>query len=174
MSDNSRALRKGFNLAEKIIAGHLIANLVSICGNVLHKVAKNREFTGWSGNTQRSYMGGVYYKGRLVQIVNQENWTHPALRKKLKKGQWGYLKNPYEGVPRSVYGAVDTDGKYGEDTSKIFLHQYKGCPKKGFAMVITTGTEYSEYIEGNGLDVLTNTFLEASEILANGFKPLPE
>jgi hypothetical protein len=39
---------------------------------------------------------------------------------------------------------------------------------------MTTGTEYSEYIEEvRHLDVLTGTYEAAKGILAKGFKPIP-
>lgn len=171
--DNSKVLEEGFSAALYQINSYYIASLCELCARILRQVEQNREFMGWSGNTQQSYMGAVYANGKLVRIINQKNWNRRALRKKLKNGEWGFLRNPYEGEARSVQGKVDTDGGYGKDTSLQFLYSYKRCPKNGYAIVITTGTEYSEYLEqALGLDVLTKTFTDAPIILQNGFKPI--
>lgn len=171
--DNSKVLEKCFAVALNHINSYYIFALCEICAECLRAVAHNRTFIGWSGNTQRSYMGGVYANGKLVRVINQKNWNRPAIRKKLKYNEWGYLKNPYEGGPRSVQGKVYTDGGWGVDTSLDFLKSYKGCPKNGYAIVITTGTEYSEYLEqACEADVLTKTYMEAPLILKNAFKPM--
>lgn len=173
--DNGKVLEEGFSAALSRINSYYVDSLCEVCARLLGQVEQNREFLGWSGNTQQSYMGAVYAKGKLVRIVNQRNWSRRALRKKLKNGEWGYLRNPYEGEARSVHGKADTDGGYGVDSSLRFLNSYKGCPKNGYAIVITTGTEYSEYLEqAHGLDVLTKTFTDANMILTNGFKPIRE
>lgn len=172
-TNNKATLDKGFAKGLTIIRQYMIVSLTEICMKCLAKVAENREFQGWSGNTQTSYMGGIYVGGRLVKIVNQENWHRPALRRKLRKGEWGHLKDPYEGSARSVQGKVETNGGLGVNTSRKFLSSYTRCPKNGFAMVITTGTEYSEYLEqALDLDVLTKTYIDAPPILMTGFKPM--
>jgi hypothetical protein len=54
-----------------------------------------------------------------------------------------------------------------------FLENYR-APRNRICSVMTTGTEYSEYIEEvRHLDVLTGTYEAAKGILAKGFKPIP-
>lgn len=175
MKNNEKVLRDGFKQGMALIEQYFVDNLAELCYKLLCLVKQNREFTGWSGNTQTSYLGGVYLYGKLVAIVNQDNWTKPAIRKKLRRGERGYLRRPYEGKARSVQGKVDTDGGFGLNTSYEFLRGYKDAPKKGVGFVITTGTEYSVYLEQVAdLDVLTKTYEDAANVLKNGFKPMSD
>lgn len=131
-------------------------------------------YTGFTGNTQTSYSCGLYVDGVFSYYVNQNMWSEKPVRKKVPKGVFVYLKKPYEGRARSVLGRVDVDSLYGKDSAFRFLRSYKDVPRKGFAIVMTTGTEYSLYIEkAHGLNVLTNTFQHAKSILFNNLKPIP-
>jgi hypothetical protein len=52
------------------------------------------------------------------------------------------------------------------------LEEYK-APRKGLALMMTTGTEYSVYIEqAMSLDVLTNTFKDAARIINQNWKKI--
>lgn len=96
------------------------------------------------------------------------------LGKKVPKGIRVFLNKPYEGNPRAVTGRVDVDDLYGKDSSFDFLKSYKGFPNKSFGIVMTTGTEYSGYIESvHNLNVLTDTFQRAKQILSKNLKPIP-
>lgn len=170
--DNARIFRNGLQKAYNIIVNHLTGQLYELCVKLLAEVPRHRQFLGFTGNTQTSYMCGVYVDGRLHGIVMQGNWLTPPLRKKIRKGKWGYLRNPYEGHARSVQGKVDVDGNYGAVTSTEFLRGYN-APRNRLCIVMTTGTEYSVYLEQvSHLDVLTGTFEAAKVILAQGFKPI--
>ena len=104
--------------------------------------------------------------GRLEGVITQDNWKEPVRRRMLKEGETVYLKNPYEGTPRAVKGTVTSSYNHG-------LKAYK-MPRNTMGMVMTTGTEYSVYLEQvRGADVLTNTFEKAKEVIPRSFKPLP-
>lgn len=174
MHNNEKTLKDGLSKGYGMITTHLLEQMRDNCRRLLLEVPKHREFLGWSGNTQTSYMCGIYFDGQLFGIVEQDNWKTPAIRKKLRKDKWGWLRNPYEGTARSVYGNVDTDGDFGKMTSYRFLMSHKTM-RNHISIVMTTGTEYSEYLEEiRNLDVLTGTYEAAKDILARGFKPIPD
>jgi len=71
-------------------------------------------------------------------------------------------------------GHVDVNNEYGPDTSLRFLRVYM-APAKGIALVMTTGTEYSEFLEEMfNLDVLTRTFLDAPRIIASNWRSVKD
>lgn len=160
--------------ARNIISGHVYDMLVKVCDCLLEDAEMSKEFRGFTGNTQTSYSCGLYVDGKLSYYVSQDMWTKKPVRKKIPKGVTVYLKHPYEGDSRSVTGRVDVDGLYGKDSAFQFLKSFKDAPNNGFAIVMTTGTEYSVYIETvHHLNVLTDTRQNASHILLNNMKPIP-
>lgn len=169
---NADVLQKGFEKAYKKIVEHLFKQMQEQCVRLLAEVPRHREFLGFTGNTQTSYACGLYVDGKLSGIVMQRNWTKAPLHAKVKLNEWVYLRQPYEGRSRSVKGKVMVSGSYGQDTSINFLRSYPAS-KGHIQIVMTTGTEYSVYLEAvAGLDVLTGTYEAAKEILAKGFKPI--
>lgn len=160
--------------ARNVISGHVYDMLVKVCDGLLEDAERAKEFRGFTGNTQTSYSCGLYVDGILTYYVSQDMWTKEPVRKKIPKGVTVYLKHPYEGSPRSVTGRVDVDGLYGKYSSFQFLKSFKDAPKNGFAIVMTTGTEYSVYIETvHRLNVLTDTWQNSRSILLNNMKPIP-
>ena len=170
--NNAEILRKGLQKGYTQIVNYLYQQMFEMCERLLQEVPRHREYLGFTGNTQTSYACGLYVEGKLQGVVVQKNWNSPPVRRKVPFGQWVYLRNPYEGRPRSIKGVVPVDGMYGLETSMAFL---KGYParKDAIQIVMTTGTEYSVYLEAAaGLDVLTGTYEAAKTILAQGFKPM--
>lgn len=153
-----------------MIEDYIIANLFLVSHKLIEHALTHREFTGFTGNTQTSYCCGIYLYGKLRGIVSAQSGHPKPVRLKVEKGRIVFLGNPYEGYPRSVQGAVDVDRLYGEDTSISFLRSYSPN-KKHVALVMTTGTEYSEYLE-RSLNVLTVTYLSAANVMASNWKPM--
>ena len=174
MSDNAKTLENGFAKGLRMIEDVLYNSLTAAAEKLLVRVSSNRQFMGFTGNTQTSYAGGVYVNGRLAGVCVQKNWNTPPLRAKVRRGRVVYLTNPYEGRPRRVVGMVDIEDDYGLSLSLKQLEEYK-APKKGLALMMTTGTEYSVYIEqAMSLDVLTNTFRDAPRILEENWKKIDD
>ena len=172
MYNNAKVLKDGLEKGYKMIVDHLYRQCYELCERLLIEVPKHREFMGFTGNTQTSYACGLYVDGKLEGIVSQQNWNAPPVRNKVPMNMWVYLRNPYEGRPRSVRGKAVVDNNYGQTTSFNFLKSYR-AQKNHIQIVMTTGTEYSEFIENvRHLDVLTGTFDAAKTILAQGFKPM--
>lgn len=172
MKDNAKTLENGFAKGIRMIEDVLYNSLIDAADNFLMMANANRQFVGFTGNTQTSYTAGVYMYGRLQGIVYQTSSTQPTRRMKIPKGKTVFLNNPYEGHPRAVTGMVDIYENHGLVTSVKFLEGYK-IGRKGLGIVITTGTEYSEYIEQvRHLDVLTNTFKDAARILEKNWKKI--
>jgi hypothetical protein len=108
-------------------------------------------------------------------VASGESMQAPV-HAKIQKGERVYLDNPYEGRPRAVTGKVDI--RYdlsGMDTAFAIL-QGIGSPSKGISILMTTGTEYSTYLESvHNLNVLSDTAEggNVKSLLYRSFKPLP-
>lgn len=163
----------GMNKAKKMIYAHLERELHNLALVYLADFVREKGFNGFTGNTQTSYACGVYVDGLLRSVVYQSAWGDEPVRMKVRKGEVAYLEHPYEGRSRVVFGIVNVDDSLGKDSSLAFLNGYKGAPKKGLAVVCTTGTEYSEYIESvYKLNVMTSTWLNAGSLAAVSIKPM--
>lgn len=171
-NDNQKTLENGFAVGYRVIEDVLFNSLVDAADRLLIRVATNRQFIGFTGNTQTSYACGVYTNGRLLHVSVQRNWNQSPVRMKVRKGKVVYLNNPYEGFPRAVRGMVDIVENHGLVLSLRQLEQYK-APRRGLAIMMTTGTEYSVYIEDvMRLDVLTNTYKDAARILEKSWRKI--
>lgn len=172
-TNNKTALDEGFKTAKNIIRWHIYDILLATSHSYLESMEREKGYTGFTGNTQTSYTCGLYIDGRLVDAIVAERATKPPVRLKVEKGKTVFLSKPYEGGPRSVTGVVDVDRLYGKYSALEFLRSYKGVPRKGLAIVATTGTEYSEYLENTiRLNVLMATRKKAEGLLAHHVKPL--
>lgn len=170
---NRRVLTNGFASFGKAISKYVEDSLTDAAAELLMAVSRNRTFVGFTGNTQTSYACGVYVNGTCRHIIFQRNWMQPPVRMKIRYGELVFLSNPYEGEARAVRGGVDLNAEFGQETSVRFLMAHK-CPKDGWGLVVTTGTEYSEFLETiYGYDVLTATGDEAYALISNSFKPMP-
>ena len=176
--DNAKALRDGFAKGIKMIEDALFQSLWDAAVALLKDVGDRHDDQGWhgfTGNTQLSYMCGIYMNGQLEGVVTQNNWKKPPVRSKIRGPK--FLMHPYEGPPRGLptpsWEVIPTDGDYGYNTSLNFLRSYK-APKNRVCLVMTTGTEYSEYIEAvHHLDVLTGSLMRAPAIIRQNWKHLP-
>ena len=170
--DNAKTLENGFAKGLRMIEDVLFNSLANAADALLLRVATNRQFIGFTGNTQTSYACGVYVNGKLEHVSVQRNWNQPPFRMKVRKGKVVFLGNPYEGQPRAVKGQVDIVENHGLVLSLRQIEEYK-APRKGLAIMMTTGTEYSVYIEqAMSLDVLTNTFKDAARIINQNWKKI--
>ena len=170
MVDNAKTLENGWAEGIRMIEDTIFNSLANAADALLIRVATNRQFIGFTGNTQTSYACGLFLNGVLEHVAVQRNWNSPPVRMKVRRGQVIYLSRPYEGVSRAVKGVVDIEEGYGLDLSLKQIQEYK-APKKGLALMMTTGTEYSVYIEQSmSLDVLTNTFKNAPKIIERNWK----
>lgn len=176
MSNNRAALDKGFKKAKQIIFGHLYNQCISLCDALVRDALTKREFQSFTGNTITSFACGVYVDGMLnYMVASGENMQAPV-HAKIQNGQTVFLKNPYEGSPRRVKGKVDiVYNQTGMETSYRILQSIQ--PKsKGLSVIMTTGTEYSTYLESvYHLNVLSETAkgTNVKSLLYNSFKPLP-
>ena len=169
---NARVLKDGFAKGLRMIEHVLRDSLADAADKLLVRVSSNRQFVGFTGNTQTSYACGVYINGVLVHVSIQKNWNDAPRRMKVRRGRIVYLSNPYEGRPRAVRGMADIETDYGITLSLRQLSEYK-APRRGVALMMTTGTEYSVYIEQSmSLDVLTNTYRDAPRILESSWKKI--
>lgn len=171
---NEKVLKQGFKQGIRIVQAVLQKSLMDAADELLRRVAFNRGYSGFTGNTQLSYACGVYIDGKLVHVSFQENWNGPTRRMKVRKGKVVYLEQPFEGEPRAVKGMVDIVENHGPYMSLKQLENYR-APRNCVAMMMTTGTEYSTWLEQEaGFDVLGRTKNEAEKILNANWKVIDD
>lgn len=137
-----------------------------------HGAYSGGDWLGFTGNTQTSYGYGLYKDGKLIEMYIA-GWNAPQIiRGKIKLGKTVFLREPYEGEERSVHGEVDVNDMTGAETSEMLIRSYKPETQKGWEIMVTTGTEYSELIEDKYGNVLKMTYDAAKSILDSNMKPI--
>lgn len=176
MVNNKVALDMGFKKGKELIFTHLYNQCINFCDALVKDALQKREFQSFTGNTITSFACGIYVDGSLSYVVASGDTMPAPVHAKVQKGETVYLQNPYEGVPRSTTGKVDiVYNQSGMETSVRILQGFSPTVK-GISVVMTTGTEYSTYLENvYHLNVLTETSQESNikHLLYSSFKPLP-
>lgn len=167
--DNKKAFEEGIKKANAIIADRVALAFFGVGRSLLDDAMVSAEYRNLTGNTITSLAFGLYRNFGLSEVIYLEG-LKPAIRVKLNKGETVYSFIDYDSNYRPYFrGDVATDGGYGEATSMRFLQSYRPSTSQG--IVITTGTEYSEYLEQElGLNVLTETKDKAKSIALSLFK----
>jgi len=137
---------------------NLYEALVSLAHELIQSAEFEKEYMNLTGNTLTSYAVGIYKDGALIEIIQNSN-LRPPVRVKLTRGEAVIGFTDYDGNFRKKFvGKVETDRGWGDDTSIKFLTSYDPpfrSSKTG--IVMCTGTEYSEFLEMQGANVLTAT-----------------
>ena len=71
--DNAKTLKDGLSKAVKMIEDRIFIDLWDSGVQILKFLGIIHPIQGWlgfTGNTQTSYMGGIYVNGRLVEILH--------------------------------------------------------------------------------------------------------
>lgn len=154
--DNKKAFMDGMNKANAMIADRVALAFFGLGRELLEDARMSAEYRNLTGNTITSLAFGLYRNFVLSEVIYIEG-LQPAIRAKLRKGEVVRNFIDYDSNLRPYFRAnVDTDAGYGETTSMQFLQSCR--PKTANGIIITTGTEYSEYLEQElGLNVLTET-----------------
>jgi len=176
MANNRAALDNGFKKAKQIIFGHLYNQCIKLCDALVSDALTKREFQSFTGNTITSFACGIYVDGDLNYMVASGEDMDAPVHAKVQKGELVYLANPYEGEARSVRGKVDIRYSISGMETSFEILKGIGSPSKGISIVMTTGTEYSTYLENvYKLNVLSETASESNvkKLLYSSFKPLP-
>lgn len=175
MANNKAALDLGFKKAKQLISGHIFDQLVKFCNGLVVDAIFKSSFQSFTGNTITSFACGIYVDGALSYMVASGEGMRAPVHAKIEKGETVFLQNPYEGSPRSATGKVGIVYHFsGMETSFKILQSMKPSVK-GFSVIMTTGTEYSTYLENvHHLNVLSETGSERNvmNMLYSSFKPL--
>ena len=172
--DNAKTLENGLAKALEMIEDTIVNSLIASLQQMFAELPTKIGYSGFTGQTQTSYMGGVYVYGHLRYIVTEKEWTREPIRRKMPKGARWYLNPAYDGSEKIREGMVDIIDPSGRSLSLDFLRSYK-ANNRGIAVVVTTGTEYSEWLETvMRLDVLTRTFMDAPKIINSNWKKIDE
>lgn len=170
MDSIEKQFDKGVDAINTMVYQNQLQGLIAF-GKKLVSVTlpSQKEYGNLTGNTVTSYAFGIYYDGRLVYFGT--NKMKDPVSSKLKKGE-GFTGFSYDGDYRTFIATVDTDGGYGKDTSLRFLQGYKPNTRS-FAFVVTTGTEYSAYLENvRKVNVLSDSMETVGTEFFNSFKPI--
>lgn len=171
---NNRELADAKKRMRAEVENYFTERLVRVCDRLVEDAVASKEYKNLTGNTVTSYTCGLYVNGSLSYVVQSGEGMTAPVRKKLRKGEYHYFNPDYDGVKRGAKGTVETDGGWGTSTAMSFVMGYKPRWKRGFAIVMTTGTEYSEFLEQeHDLNVLTDTYEYVSDVMFNNFKPIP-
>ena len=156
---------------------NLYEALVSLAHELIQSAEFEKEYMNLTGNTLTSYAVGIYKDGALIEIIQNSN-LRPPVRVKLTRGEvWEDFRD-YDGNFRKWFvGIVETDSGWGDETSINFLTSYDP-PFRGSktGIVMCTGTEYSEFLEMQGANVLTATKKEfeafGESMLVRNLRPI--
>lgn len=175
MPDNKALFDAGMDKAHTIIYNHLQDILLDVCESaVTYAMNHHSGFLNFTGNTHTGYACGVYVDGKLIGAVMAASKAKAPVRVKLTAGENDFLRPDYDGRNRPFTGVVDTDGGLGSAYALKFLQSHKPNNSKGLSFCMTTGTEYSLYLEQiRHADVLTGTFTEIPKMLFATLKPIP-
>ena len=170
-----------FKAAKRRIWDLVWPNLYEALVSLAHELIQSAEFVkgykNLTGNTLTSYAVGIYKDGALIEIIQNSN-LRPPVRVKLTRGEvWEDFRD-YDGNFRKWFvGIVETDSGWGDETSINFLTSYDP-PFRGSktGIVMCTGTEYSEFLEMRGANVLTATKKEfeafGESMLVRNLRPI--
>lgn len=174
MSDNATLFDAGMAKASQIIYGHLYDILMNVCeAAVVYAMNNHQGFMNFTGNTHTGYGCAVYLDGNIEGMVLAIEKDKPPVRVKLAAGETAFLDPDYDGRTRKFTGVIETDRGLGYEYAMRFLESHKPKHSKGIEFCMTTGTEYSEYLEAvYHADVLTGTFTEIPQLLYQSLKPL--
>lgn len=137
-------------------------------GEELVKKGTEMEGKGWlsfTGNTITSYAYGLYADGAILKEVTAKNafGLKSIVRGKVPKGKWVFLEKPYTGNARGVTGSSKIVYPTGEELSHATIKS--GRKNEMFCLRITTGTEYSGFLEATGRYVLSPVKAAAKKIV---------
>lgn len=174
-NDNNALFDAGMDKANQIIYNHLTSILYDVCDqSVVYAMTHHKGFANFTGNTHTGYACGLYENSKLVWVTFSADYAKPPIRVKLTKGEMVSLDPDYDGNARSFKAVVATDQGFGQPYALRFLEAHTPKNSKGFSLCLTTGTEYSEFLEVvRHADVLTGTFHDIPKILFNNLKPIP-
>ena len=165
---NEKTFMNGLQKAKQKIYFVFIRRIAEYGEILLDDAVFKKEYESFTGNTVTSLAYGVYEDGNLTDVVFISG-LEPPVHAKIQNGKVLYLRDPYEGSPRARKGYVEISDKWGDETSIKTLQSV--APKGGNGIVVTTGTEYSTFLENvAGLNVLSETFLEAENSALQNMK----
>ena len=175
-TSNRQALIDGKKILDNLTRERFLLALYQLGYMLIRDAEFQAEYRNLTGNTVTSLAFGLYVDSVLSDVVTLDKES--PLRTKLTKGD--VLTNfvDYDGrLRKRFYADADTDGGYGYDTSLTFLKGYRIPKKWKYAIVVTTGTEYSEYLQNVlNLNVLQDTEIKAEtsgyKMFINSFKPI--
>lgn len=175
MPDNASLFDAGMDKAKNFIYNHISNLLMDVCEqSVVYAMTHHTGFMNFTGNTHTGYACGLYIDGVFSGAAFSADKAKPPVRVKVDAGETAFLDPDYDGRTRKFTGVVKTDRGFGQPYALRFLQSHKPKNKKGLSLCMTTGTEYSEYLEiVHHADVLTGTFEEIPRILFNNLKPMP-
>lgn len=123
---------------------------------LLHAVSETKQFHDVTGNLLNSIAVGIYYKGKLEEIVDAETiGRRPPTRLSLAKGERYDQDYYYSGKPavhmangtltRPFVGKVGSGGQDGVSAARRSLRQRHS--KADYEMIVVAPMQYAKYVE---------------------------
>lgn len=171
-TNNLTTFVNGMKRAKQIIDGAFDKKFEELSKKLFKDLCDSKFFSGFTGNTQRSYTVAYFLDGQLRYFIQGKSvWEAQEVRLKVKKGEKTYLAEPYEGKARRVMGTADVDDYYGWRTAYDLVMNNGG--DKGFQIVCAVGTEYYFMLNKNPYNDMgeqINYYLQQDRLLENMFK----
>jgi len=166
-NDIEKALEQGFQKARMLVYQAVWKQMRLCAIEFVRQAVDDYNGGNLTGNTITSISAGLYAEGMpQPEIINAREVVglKSPIATKLHKGET-FRGIDYDGRERKGFVAdVETDGDYGEGTAFHILQSYRLPAGATFGIVVTTGTEYSEYLTKEkdlNYDVLISTFKNA-------------
>lgn len=168
INDINNVLESGFGRVRMLIYSKIEQALNNLAKSLVDVSVGYWDNNGHNltGNTRTSLSAAVYMQGTMKTAFIGQNLLglKAPVRVKLTAGEV-FSGTDYDGALRVFQAKVFTDGKYGALTSLGFLRSYP-FPASDCGIVVTSGTEYSEFIAKKyGYDVLISSYT-AAKLLA--------
>lgn len=113
---------------------------------IVRTALSEKDYGGFTGNAQTSYVALVYKDGEIIGETNSGDSQPSPIFRKIKNREVVYLYEPYEGEERTVQGKEEIERDYSAQTiGDISLLKPMN---NGVTLRMAVGVEYHEHLEG--------------------------
>lgn len=154
---NAQTIERGLNQARQLIKTRLANRLYTIGRKITENEVSHKEYLGFTGNAQTSYMSQVWVDGQLASEYNTGDYQPSPIREKVEHNKVVHLENPYEGEARSVMGKAEIQHPWATQTLDA-IDRDKPDVENGLAIRFAVGVEYQDYI-GNPIGAMLKSAL---------------
>jgi len=145
--DNGTIAREGLERGVGMIFSRLTQIMSEYSSKEVMEADDQREFFGFTGNTQTSYTAIVYRDGAVTHTAStSQRYPQPPVHAKIELGKSLFLAEPYEGEPRRRGGKANIMHPFAEQT--IAAIRKAPANEKGVTTRFALGVEYHNFLPG--------------------------